>query len=323
LNSVEVSPVFDEQEHCIVEHVSSVDDNSTQSTKENGPLSTEVEPILASLDPTPSIELGQSSSLRSTKSNKSLTLLTEVQTKPSTESVKVTEAEPSKTLSMDSVDSVSASADLAEDGKSESEAQSYEEQLCVSSTEVINDINTPETTVERSKAHGGLKDLKIRTSFLKKPGLGHKGDSTHDNEDGNEPRVHSFSVMRSLKTGLKHLSPRGNGGYKGFLKSKDKYSLDECLSSINRSSTQKPIDQYDADGVRVYGGGITVPSSDQIQYPKHPLYYRRKKAGLRKHVNQMRETAQNMNKVLQKRIVAASQPRMKAIMTNHVYQASK
>ncbi|KAL7522523.1 hypothetical protein ACHAWX_007232 [Stephanocyclus meneghinianus] len=315
LNSVEVSPVFDEQDRWVVEHVPLVD--HSHSAKE---LTTEVEPILASLDPTPSIELGQSSSLRSTKSNKSLTLLTEVQTKPSTESAKVTEAEPRKTLSMDSVESTSQHR--AEEGKCESETRSYEEQLYLASTEVINDIDTSETPVGRPKAHGGLKDLKIRTSFLKKAGLGRKGDSTNGNEEGNEP--HSFSVMKSLKTGLKHLSPRGKGGYKGFLRSKDENSLDEYSSSAYRSSTQKPIDRYDADGVRVYGGGITVPSNDRIQYPKHPLYYRRKKAGgIRKHVNQMRETAQSMNKVLQKRIVAASQPRMKAIMTNHVYQASK
>ncbi|KAL3779072.1 hypothetical protein HJC23_003390 [Cyclotella cryptica] len=324
MNSVEVSPIFDEPEPLVVQPVdgiSSFDGDSRPSAEEEMPLPTEIEPILASVDPANSIELGQSSSLRSTKSNKSLTLLTEVETKPSTESEKVTAAEPSEHLPVDSVDGASVSAALAscEEERRQSEMKCNEKESSLVSTEVIHENITSETPVESLKGHGGRKNFKIRKSFFKKPGLGRVDDSTHDNEDINEPQAH-FSVMKSLKTGLKQLSPRANGGYKGLSKPKGTDSVDECVSSdVNRSSTQKPTDLYHDEGVRVYGGGVTVAINEPTQYPKHPLNYGRKKSGIRRHVDHMRETAKNMNKVLQKRIVTASQPRMKAIMTNHVY----
>lgn len=333
VNSVEVSPIFDDPEPSVVEPIggiSLVDGDKSPFPEEKYAPTTEVEPILVSLDTTHSLELGQSSSLRSTKSNKSLTLLTEVETKPSTESLlKVIAPVQGEDLPIDTVDSANVNADLASayEVRSQSELRSNEEQSGLLSTEVLHENITPETLVESApetlvesaKAHTGQKNLNIRASFFKKPGQGRVDDSARDNKDSNEPKSH-FSVMRSLKSGLKHLPPRGDVSNKGFSRLQGKDSVGECVSSsVNLTSTQKLIDHYDADGMRVYGGGVTVAVNEPTQYPKHPLYYRRKKSRIRKHVNHMRETAKNMNKVIQQSIVTASQPRMKAIMTNHVY----
>jgi hypothetical protein len=276
-NAVEVKPIFDEPE----DSKSIIDEAASPRVP--------VDPVTTSLETTPSIDL-QSSSLGSTKTSKSLTLITEVKSPPSTESFKNTTTPVNSTSPSD--------ANVVAD-------------------EVVTD---PGAVTGSSKSISKKRDLRINTSFFK------KSNQTPDADDNVNKEEHKFNLARSMKAGLKSLSPRGADGFKGFRRSQAKSQGEECQSPKKVAASKPVRPDPDLEGIRIYGGGVTVPVDDKTQYPKFALDYKRKKgglAGLKKHVNRhfshVRETAMSMNKVLQQTIVTASQPKVKAIMTNHVH----
>jgi hypothetical protein len=99
---------------------------------------------------------------------------------------------------------------------------------------------------------------------------------------------------------------------------------DQSLTKKQDEAVQEPKGKVSVEaGIRVYEGGTTDAVEEKAAYPKHSLEHYRKKPSLKrqmkKKVRHMKETTMQMNKVLQRKMVTASQPKMKAVMTNHVY----
>lgn len=289
-NAVEVKPIFDEPEPVpAAEEAKFVEGTSEPVCP--------IDPITTSLEPTPSIDL-QSGSLRSTKSNKSLTLITEVKSQPSKGSIN------------DTPTSVSRSA-------------------AESNVEAENSSPVPEQSEASvsTKPTGKMMDLRIITSFSKKAEQAQPSDGSADKEKDKKSVSSTFNTLTSsLKASLKSLSPRSAGvSLMGFKRSsQDKEEPTECPSPV-KTRQPVPSDDPDLDGIRIYGGGVTVPSEDKTQYPKFALDYKRKAGGLRglkkqmsRRMSHVKETTMTYNKVLRHQMVKASQPKVRAIMTNHV-----
>ena len=282
-NAVEVTPIFDGPAAV-----------AAPSVDEDEPVLDTTARFLTPIESSNSIDL-QNSSLRSTKSNKSLKLITEVAAEPLNESsIGVASPEPND-----------------------------------DSTSTVSDVSKPEASngTENTKSNKKKMDLRIQTSFLKKQ---EETEAADDIGDERKSLSTSFNLTKSLKAGLDNLSPKSV--FKGFKKSASKSHRAACQSpSAMQHSSPKPArPNPDLEGIRIYGGGISNPVEEQNQYPKFSLDYKRKKGGLHgikremnKRVSQMRVTAMSMNKVLQQNIVKASQPKVKAIMTNHVYKPSQ
>jgi hypothetical protein len=297
-NAVEVKPIFDEP----VPEPAAEEAKFVERTPE--PVCP-IDPITTSLESTPSIDL-QSSTLRSTKSNKSLTLITEVKSQPSHESIK----NATKPVSLAAVESSAEAENPA--------AVPVSSEVLVSSNSTDKKLDLQiDTSSVSSKSTGKKVGLQIETGV-------DKTEKEHDKKS----QPSSFNLAKSLKASLKSLSPKNSSGnFMGFKRSSQaKQQPTECPSPVNISQQQRVAStDPDLEGIRIYGGGVTVPSEDKTSYPKMSLDYSRKIGGLRGFKKQMnrrmshvKETTKTYNKVLRHQMVKATQPKVRAIMTNHV-----
>ncbi|KAL3789589.1 hypothetical protein ACHAWO_009152 [Cyclotella atomus] len=295
-NAVEVKPIFDEPEP-VPEPAAEEAKFEERTPKPVCPI----DPITTSLESMPSIDL-QSSTLRSTKSNKSLTLITEVISQPSHESIK------------DATKPVAESS--AEDENPAAVPEPSEVSVSFKATDKKVDLQIDTTSVS-SKSISKKVDLQIETDV----------DKTEKEQD-KKSQSSSFNLTKSLKASLKSLSPKtSSGSFMGFKRSSQaKEQPTECPSPVKIRQRQSVAStDPDLEGIRIYGGGVTVPSEDKTSYPKMSLDYSRKIGGLRgfkkqmnRRMSQVKETTKTYNKVLRHQMVKATQPKVRAIMTNHV-----
>ena len=108
---------------------------------------------------------------------------------------------------------------------------------------------------------------------------------------------------------MKSISPRGRANFSG-------------LSFDDTTTCSQPV-IHNVDGMRIYGGGVIEPLREQTQYPRHQLNYRRNSTGMtvmkKRLKQQVKASATNVSKVVQRGVVSASKPKVKTIVTNHIY----
>ena len=307
VNAVEVKPLFDQPEPADIEPVTAGEEEDKPTSKSTDNQKQPVKPINAistTIEPAPSIDL-QTSSLLSTKSSKSLKLITEVQSQPSIESLHGTPT------------AIGTVTDAATVNSNTCEGVD---------TTAINSITSP-VACEQPRT---MKKLRVDTLFLKKQdqpqtdNSAKKGDPKDTKSSGgNVQQAKSFNLAKSFKSSLKNLSPRGSDMFKSFKRSKGTDDAEGCLSPVVKASTVRKPSDPDLAGIRIYGGGITDSTQEKTQYPKVDLRQYRRRTNLKKELSRrasrMKESAMTMNKVLQHTMVKASQPKVKAIMTNHVH----